>query len=363
MKDISCRVLVIGSGPAGSSAALFLAERKIETLLIEKKKTPEQPTRCAEFVPAAFVRLYEQKLDCLAARISSMKTFVRDRLLSEIKAPGYVIDRKTLVEKNIKLFKRSGGSYMDSVKAVSIKNPDQRTARTYEVTSEKKGRRFFIYAELILIATGDCRSVYIGMDELYKAPRLIGLNQKIKMPPHFDKGSTNVYFSEDIFKGYGWLFPKGTYANLGIGVTAGCLSGPEIKKSFLSFAGRLLGSHYQPASKITSGIIPSGGISKGVSSGAVLLLGDAAGLCNPVTGAGIYNSVISARIAADLVKKAIDKDDKRMLDDLEGLYLSEFSKSMVRALKKRSYFEQNWQKMELAELVKRCWPAFRQYWD
>lgn len=60
-KTIKCDVLIIGAGPAGASAALFLSEKGIDVVLIDKKTEIDQPLRCAEFVPLNTLGLFKKK--------------------------------------------------------------------------------------------------------------------------------------------------------------------------------------------------------------------------------------------------------------------------------------------------------------
>ena len=52
-----CDILIIGAGPAGSSAALKAAQEGARAILIEQKKEIGVPVQCAEYIP---VQLYNQ---------------------------------------------------------------------------------------------------------------------------------------------------------------------------------------------------------------------------------------------------------------------------------------------------------------
>lgn len=110
-----------------------------------------------------------------------------------------------------------------------------------------------------------------------------------------------------IFPGYGWLFPGADgAANVGIGVGLGHqrqqaqLRG-ELDRfcSMLRAAGDLAGDA-QPGSVI-GGWLRMGGTGTPPAAGNVLLVGDAAGLVNPLQGEGIAPAMVSARLAAQAV--------------------------------------------------------------
>ncbi len=47
----SCDVLVVGAGPAGSTAARFAAQKGVKVILLERREIIGLPVRCAEYVP------------------------------------------------------------------------------------------------------------------------------------------------------------------------------------------------------------------------------------------------------------------------------------------------------------------------
>ena len=52
MKKNRCDILVIGAGPAGSTAARMAAEKGAHVIVIERKASIGIPVRCAEYIPA-----------------------------------------------------------------------------------------------------------------------------------------------------------------------------------------------------------------------------------------------------------------------------------------------------------------------
>ena len=110
-----------------------------------------------------------------------------------------------------------------------------------------------------------------------------------------------------IFPGYGWLFPGADgAANVGIGVGLGHqrqqaqLRG-ELERfcSMLRAAGDLA-RDAQPG-PVIGGWLRMGGVGTPPAAGNVLLVGDAAGLVNPLQGEGIAPAMVSARLAARAV--------------------------------------------------------------
>ena len=61
MKDIECDILVVGAGPAGSSAAWASAKEDLDVVIIEKKEMPTKDA-CAETLSKAFLEYLPFKI-------------------------------------------------------------------------------------------------------------------------------------------------------------------------------------------------------------------------------------------------------------------------------------------------------------
>jgi len=100
--------------------------------------------------------------------------------------------------------------------------------------------------------------------------------------------------------GYGWVFPKKDHLSVGVG--SPLRQARRLKSGYQA----ALKSHSLedcPATKIRSHWLPVRRKGMAIQSGRCLLLGDAAGLVDPVTGEGIHNAVRSAQIAAPVIER------------------------------------------------------------
>ena len=96
--------------------------------------------------------------------------------------------------------------------------------------------------------------------------------------------------------GYGWVFPKGDHANLGVG---GWLDeGPRLR-AHLDQLAREHGLDPGALTDVRGHRLPMRRLGAPAARGRVLLVGDAAGLVDPLSGDGIYEAFVSARLAAD----------------------------------------------------------------
>jgi flavin-dependent dehydrogenase len=91
--DESYDLLIIGAGPAGSSAARAAARGGARVLLIDKRRQIGVPVQCAEFVPQSTSRYLSFSSNCILQTIDTMVSFLPDGKFYEMKSPGYMLDR------------------------------------------------------------------------------------------------------------------------------------------------------------------------------------------------------------------------------------------------------------------------------
>ncbi len=170
---------------------------------------------------------------------------------------------------------------------------------------------------------------------------------------------THVYFDPLYLGGYGWLFPKGETANVGVGVNGRI--GGDLRQALDHLLERL---QIRKSAVIgsTGGPIPVGGPVGRIRVDNVLLVGDAAGHTHPITGAGIFAAVVGGMLAGQAAARAIKTGDMSALDDYEREW--EVMGSPLRhALSKRRYLNQHWSSdpFVLTAALRRCWVAFKEY--
>jgi len=325
-----------------------------DVLAVDRRKLPGFPVQCAEFVPV----MLAQELDGLGAvtrqRIGSMITVIESRA-PDLKDdfPGLIIDRAAFDATLVARAQSAGAECRFRTEVSAI---DEQGAVTLS-----SGDR--VNPRLIIGADGP-RSV-VGKAIGQPNTELVETRQ-VTVPLLKQHEATDIFLGADIPGGYAWLFPKGAFANLGIGTA------PFAKarlKPVLEGLHRWLRDEGRVGTSVlgyTGGAIPVGGMRQAVrflGHVPTLLAGDAAGLTNPVTGAGIVSAVVSGRLAGESAAQwAAGKSDAltdyfEELDDL-------FSTALNRALRRRNellrYYE-NGAKPSPAAL-QRGWVSYPEYW-
>jgi geranylgeranyl reductase family protein len=114
------------------------------------------------------------------------------------------------------------------------------------------------------------------------------------------KEGMQVFFHKGLF-GYGWLFPRGDEVVLGLGSFRGHHGKlGDLMKKLLMHTGQSL------SSPVKSALLPSGSQPVTPGGGSCLLVGDAAGLCDRVSGEGITHAIESGFLAAEAIIEGRD---------------------------------------------------------
>lgn len=353
-RHFDCDVLVLGLGPAGSSAAAAAAKAGLKVIAVDKKAEAGVPVQCAEFVPSL---IGQETGDISGSRlqfINDMVTFVEAHEAEH--TPGFrgnMISRAEF-DRNLVMQAHAAGADCRFGMAVRAIGPNG------DVT----------FADGALLQA----RILIGADGPHsKAGKAIGQensecveSRQITVPLLKPHDGTDIFLSADIPGGYGWLFPKQAKANLGLGVS------PQYKhllKPLLESLHQRLVEEGRVGSDIecfTGGAIPVGGsvIPHGkLNDCTVLLCGDAAGLTNPITGAGISSAAISGGLAGRAAKDVISGKVNALEDYAEELD-DVFGPSLRRALRHRHRLMDTYYAGAKPDekLLRSTWIAYPDYW-
>ncbi len=99
----------------------------------------------------------------------------------------------------------------------------------------------------------------------------------------------------DIPGGYGWVFPKGDHVNVGVGAWQD--EGPRLREH-LARTCEAHGVRFEALEHLRGHRLPLRPPGVMIASERALLVGDAAGLIDPVSGDGMYECFVSAALAA-----------------------------------------------------------------
>lgn len=346
-------IVVVGAGPAGSSAAKAAAERGAKVLLIDRRQRVGVPVQCAEFVPQWIFHHAHFSANCIAQTIDSMVTHLSDGTSYEMKSPGFMLDR-SLFDKDLAASAVAAGSKISiETKAVSMSSQG--------LAVERGTKSEVVQSKVIIGADGVHSAVarFLGQPPL---KTIVALQYEVVLSQ--PQNHVHVFFHKDYEGGYAWFFPKGKTANVGIGVV------PR-KTTFLSglmnqFLDHLIDSKRLVDVEIvsrTGGSIPCEKPRKTVLEN-ILLVGDAAGHAHPITGAGVLNAVMAGEVAGRIAAEAVNKGDLNYLEQYQAECEEMFGKALLYGALKRTFLEERWDQpsMDFEGLIRETWVGFKEYY-
>lgn len=346
---IETDVLVVGAGPAGSSAAKHAALNGVKVLMVEKKSEIGAPKRCAEGVSKdGLINLgIEPSSRWITSEIDGIRMVSpggTDVWLTEdtVKLPemGYVVERKVFDKFMAMDAARAGADIMLKTLAKGLKIKDGYAI----VKAEKMGEEFEIKAKIVIGADGPESRV----------GRWGGLKTAVK-PKHMESGAQfemvgvemenpnalEFYFGSVAPGGYAWVFPKGDdIANVGLAVVS-TLTEKSAYEHLVEFAETCPTTKNATAVELNIGGDPVGGILKKIAADNVLVVGDAAGMVNPLTGGGIISGMEGGLIAGEIAAAAIKEGDvsEKRLVEYEERCGKELGESFDKYIKARDYLD------------------------
>jgi geranylgeranyl reductase family protein len=274
-------VVVVGGGPAGSTTAYRLAEAGVSVLLVDKARFPrDKPcgggltARALSWCPVDPAPVVEEVVDALELRFRFGPTIVR-----RAREPLILMTQR----------RRLDAFLLDAAR--------ERGVEVREGTTIDVGRA---PAEVVVGADGANGTT----------ARILGLAAGIVHGVAYEGNVSYSTLSRERYArravlefatvpgGYGWVFPKGDHANVGVGGWES--EGPRIREHLA----RICAAHGVERAQLThlrGHRLPMRRAGTRIATERALLVGDAAGLIDPVSGDGMYECFVSSQLAANAI--------------------------------------------------------------
>lgn len=314
-------VVVVGSGPAGGTAARYAAQRGLKVLLLDKRKEIGVPVQCGEYVASdeevrtifPTVKDLEELME-VPHRVKQVDTPViriwspRGRAY-DIPFRGYTVRRDKMDQGIAEQAVREGAQLLTETVVTRVDGNQVHTNRG-------------LFEAKVVIGCDGPRST---------VAQSAGLSWPVSAPAMSTTAegdfsdATEMFFGNLAPGGYAWIIPKAHCANVGLGTWE------RFHGNLRELYDKFLGGRGIQGGKATGGYVPVLGPIDRTVAGNVLLAGDSAGMVMATNGGGINVSMLAGRIAG--VTAADHVLDGVPLEEYEGRWRAELYAPLAQGVR------------------------------
>lgn len=328
------KIVVVGAGPAGASAAACAAKNNKSVLLIEEHKEIGEPVQCAGIVSNRAIA----ESQVTSATLNKVKgAFIYSPNSKELKieansSKAHVIDRNIFDRKLVDSATKYGVNLSLDTKACGW------NGKTLKI--KKAGVKEKLNPEVVIGADGVASKIRREITERTPNYFLVGAQVVLKDVEVKDTDFVELFLGNKIAPGFfAWFIPiDNDCGRLGLCVRRG-------KNNPLFYLKKLLKDHPLISERFDGeelewnfGVIPIGFLDKTFFE-KTLLVGDAAAQAKPTSGGGVFTGVLCGKIAG--------KVSAKFLDDSFSLknYEIEWKKEIGKELKRDLALHKTWSKL------------------
>jgi geranylgeranyl reductase family protein len=345
-------VIVVGAGPAGSTAAKNLAEKGNSVLILDKETFPRDKP-CGGGLPTRVQKRFpyiEPFLDSVSYGTTMFSSSLRYRCdLVREKPFLEMVLRKDFDHQLLSLAQEAGASFQGGKSVIDVIVQKDKVSVMLEDGQTLETQ--------MVIGCDGMHSVVAEKTNLAKklAVLCVSLVQEQPMTPKqlttffTRKRLIYLFIKAHGIAGYAWVFPKKNTINIGIGEFQSAISKEKqripLKETYEKFITtlkekKLLPMDF-PVENLKGATLPIFPL-ENTYRDRVVLCGDAAGFINPITGEGIYYAMVSGQLAAKVISDGLKSHDlsHRFLARYQKLWNDDFGKD----LKALGRFNNQWGK-------------------
>jgi geranylgeranyl reductase family protein len=303
-------IAIIGGGPGGLFAAADLARRGFDVAIFEEHASAGQPVHCTGVLAAEAFDEFDIPRECILNPLGTARFFGPSGSSFSYTTPdteAVVIDRPAFDRVLCGRAVEAGARLHADTRVSDVRVlPD-----SVDIVIAEGGEAVEISARAAILACGANytiqRRLGLGMASAHLQSAQVEL-------PAGRPGDTEIHFGSAVApRGFAWIVP----AHRGTGTCArvGLMCDRDAREFFDRFLDRIaprweidLTAYRDSGLAPRSKVLPLAPIERTYMS-RLLAVGDAAGLVKATTGGGIYYSLVSGRLAADVLSNALSSDD------------------------------------------------------
>lgn len=296
-------VAIIGGGPGGMAVARNLASLGRSVTVFEEHDAIGTPVHCTGVLAADAIDALNLPAEAVLNPLATVKFVAPSGHSFEYTTAtteAVVIDRAAFDQAMGRRAELAGATVMRGQRVIAI-DPDDHSIRLTLASGETRLARAVVLA---------CGANYAFQKRLgFGMPSTFLQSAQLELPAD-TPGDVEMHFGSEIApKGFAWAVPvqrtSGTFAR--IGVMADGDAG-EYFSRMLARVRERWSVAVPDAMSPRRRMLPLGGVRRSYAN-RVLAVGDAAGLVKPTTGGGIYYSIVSGEIAAEVLHAALADDN------------------------------------------------------
>jgi len=309
-------VIVVGGGPAGAYLSYLLAREGWEVTVFEKRKLPSDKLCGGGLTPKAMKIIdfsLESVIEEKVYELEFTHDFSRPFVISDSKPLVYTARREKLDSFLLQKASEAGARVIEDSRVQKVEE-NEKEVKVWTKTGEYGGK-FLVGADgpFSVVARS------LGLNKGRENALTIACRYQISPEERKDfKGKIKVDYGQ--VPGYAWIFPRGEEISVGAGEFKGKTG--EIKEKLHKLLQNFMDSEgINPAElRFRGWPIPINSDFRNIASQRTVLLGDAAGLADPLTGEGLYSAFKSAILASSFLYEAKAKafpDPGRFIQEVE----------------------------------------------
>ncbi len=330
-------VIVVGAGPAGSTAAISLARAGTRVLLVDKSPFPREKACGDALLPDAMALLERLGLLDVVERQGQRSRGVRiyspRNHAVDIEGRCLCLPRKSFDALLVEAAVEAGAELRTHTEAVSF-----RSGRAgAEVTVRWNGREDRLRAPLVILASGASAKTLARFGvEHRSSPSAVALRAYFRLNASVPQDLLQIWYERSVLPGYAWIFPTGDHVfNVGAGVFYG--RGKEhanLRNIFDRFQTQCPGARDMLEGAVQLGPIRGAPIRTSLtgstpSAPRLLLAGETLGTTYSFSGEGIGKAMETGLIAARVACEGLTSGR------LDESLLAEFRRSIETLLASR----------------------------